>query len=397
MSWPVWDRCTPIRRTGPGNWWSSTTSRPTARQRPWPQRWPDVRLVRLPENMRLCGGQQRRHPRHTGRTGPAAQQRHAGRRPDSSRRCAARSRRRRRRRRRARGWSTAAGRQELSFGVMMSPLGETRQKLRGRLLTDGPTPCAGAIAADMRPAPVRRLGQRRLPARHGATAAEQVGLLDERYFMYCEDVDFCAVAAGCRTSHPVRPRGGRHPPARPVARVGAGRHQPPLPGQPGRVLPQAPPEVGSPAALVPRGPRHHRPHLVAAAAVVRRIARHSQHCRHSACASRWLAHGGVDSPRCAWRWTSGSCGTTASARTSATSSRRSPAWTRQRVRPDQPAGGSRVHPDTRPEHPRRHQHGWQLLAARAVHHPVDRAPRARGRLPCAALRAAAAAVAAPRW
>jgi GT2 family glycosyltransferase len=30
------------------------------------------------------------------------------------------------------------------------------------------------------------------------TAAEQVGLLDERYFMYCEDVDFCAAlrAAG---------------------------------------------------------------------------------------------------------------------------------------------------------------------------------------------------------
>ena len=24
------------------------------------------------------------------------------------------------------------------------------------------------------------------------SAAEQVGLLDERYFMYCEDVDFCA-------------------------------------------------------------------------------------------------------------------------------------------------------------------------------------------------------------
>jgi GT2 family glycosyltransferase len=31
-------------------------------------------------------------------------------------------------------------------------------------------------------------------------AAEQVGLLDERYFMYCEDVDFCAAlrAAGHR-------------------------------------------------------------------------------------------------------------------------------------------------------------------------------------------------------
>lgn len=93
----------------------------------------------------------------------------------------------------------AAGRQELSFGPMLSPVGELRQKLRARVLARGP-----------------RLLQRRLMTRlrqaqyvdwvSGAcllmrrSAAAHVGLLDERYFMYCEDVDFCAAlrAAGHR-------------------------------------------------------------------------------------------------------------------------------------------------------------------------------------------------------
>ena len=85
----------------------------------------------------------------------------------------------------------ADGRAELSFGRMMSPLNEIRQKrlvrgherrLRGitafveRVTREEQTPdwVSGACLL------VRRAD------------AEAVGLLDERYLMYTEDVDFCA-------------------------------------------------------------------------------------------------------------------------------------------------------------------------------------------------------------
>ena len=85
----------------------------------------------------------------------------------------------------------ADGRAELSFGPMMSPLNELRQRrlVRGRDRRD--------------PAAERRI---EAMTRHeqwpdwvsgacllvGRADAEAVGLLDERYFMYTEDVDFCA-------------------------------------------------------------------------------------------------------------------------------------------------------------------------------------------------------------
>jgi GT2 family glycosyltransferase len=84
------------------------------------------------------------------------------------------------------------GRPELSFGRMLSPWAEVRQKL------------------------IRMAGRRRLVSMTSRTQlvdwvsgacllvrrrdAEAAGLLDERYFMYCEDVDFCAA---------VRANGGR--------------------------------------------------------------------------------------------------------------------------------------------------------------------------------------------
>ena len=86
-----------------------------------------------------------------------------------------------------------AGNPELSFGRMMGPVNELRQKTivrfagRRRLVSMTSHPrlvdwVSGACLL------VRRRD------------AEAAGLFDERYFMYCEDVDFCAT---------VRAKGGR--------------------------------------------------------------------------------------------------------------------------------------------------------------------------------------------
>ena len=92
-----------------------------------------------------------------------------------------------------------AGRPELSFGPMLSPLGEARQWIRQGLARS-----SGTVA--------RRLTAR-LVARERVVdwvtaacclvvrqAAVDAGLFDERYFMYEEDVDLCAA---------MRARGGR--------------------------------------------------------------------------------------------------------------------------------------------------------------------------------------------
>ncbi len=79
----------------------------------------------------------------------------------------------------------AHGQPELSYGRMMSPFAELRQKLILRRaspltlsrLTSKTRQVDWVTAACML---VRRRD------------AEAAGLLDERYFMYCEDVDFCA-------------------------------------------------------------------------------------------------------------------------------------------------------------------------------------------------------------
>jgi GT2 family glycosyltransferase len=85
----------------------------------------------------------------------------------------------------------ADARAELSFGPMISPLGEVRQKALGALYARG---VARAVAW------VERATSREhfVDWVSGAcllvhrTDAEAVGVLDERYFLYTEDVEFCA-------------------------------------------------------------------------------------------------------------------------------------------------------------------------------------------------------------
>lgn len=83
------------------------------------------------------------------------------------------------------------GRPELSFGRMIGPINELRQKAAGRLVAHGPAWVRRRVLARTdRPQHVDWVSGACQMVRRDV--AEAVGLLDERYAMYCEDVDFCA-------------------------------------------------------------------------------------------------------------------------------------------------------------------------------------------------------------
>jgi GT2 family glycosyltransferase len=83
------------------------------------------------------------------------------------------------------------GHAELSFGSMMSPLSELRQRRLMRGLERGDPAIRSQVDAMARQerSPDWVSGACLLVRRQDA---ESVGLLDERYAMYTEDVDFCA-------------------------------------------------------------------------------------------------------------------------------------------------------------------------------------------------------------
>jgi GT2 family glycosyltransferase len=91
------------------------------------------------------------------------------------------------------------GRAELSFGSMIGPFSELRQKLLVRGNDRGAPIIEGYVQRlTRRPRVVDWVSGACMLVRR--SDAEAVGLFDERYFMYAEDVDFCAA---------IRARGGR--------------------------------------------------------------------------------------------------------------------------------------------------------------------------------------------
>ncbi len=155
----------------------------------------------------------------------------------------------------------AEGRAELSFGRMISPLAEFRQKL---LVTGHDRRVPGIShyveRTTRRARPVDWVSGACLLVRR--VDAESVGLLDERYFMYAEDVDFCAALRRPRPSRAVHAGRGNHSSSGAVRRHRSQRHRPGLSAESTGVLCQAPSALGAVLARVSATARTAAPRVV---------------------------------------------------------------------------------------------------------------------------------------
>ena len=142
----------------------------------------------------------------------------------------------------------ANGLPELSFGRMIGPLAELRQKALVRF--------ASHARLDAMTSETREVdwvtGACLLVRRRDAEAA---GLFDERYFMYCEDVDFCAAIRANGGRVYFTPSGPHRPPSRPLLARQSRRHCRTLPPQPAGVLRETPPRLGPDSQAVPGSSR----------------------------------------------------------------------------------------------------------------------------------------------
>ena len=142
-----------------------------------------------------------------------------------------------------------AGRVELSFGPMIAPLAELRQKATVAMHAAGIPPVARWVDQLTR-------REQYVDWVSGASLlvsradAEAVGLLDERFFLYTEDVDFCAALRARGRRILFAPAAEVVARARPFPSQRSGHHERRVPAQPDRVLRKTPPALGSVAAGV---------------------------------------------------------------------------------------------------------------------------------------------------
>ena len=142
---------------------------------------------------------------------------------------------------------------ELSFGWTIGPLGELRQKIVGGLYQRRVRAVVRRVDRWTRSAGEREwVSGACLLVRRGDL--EAVGLLDERYFMYTEDVDLCVALRAARPHDPLRPASGSRAPARPIGRTQSANRAAAA-TEPARLLREAPSGLGAAAEAVPAADR----------------------------------------------------------------------------------------------------------------------------------------------
>ena len=139
----------------------------------------------------------------------------------------------------------ANGQPELSFGRMIGPFAELRQKLLVRLASPAKLKAKTARVreVDWVTAACLLVGRRH---------AEAAGLLDERYFMYLRGRGLLRGGSREWRQGVLRAGGRDRPPSRPVVARQPLSHPRPLPPQSAGVLPEAPSGLGTDPAAVPR-------------------------------------------------------------------------------------------------------------------------------------------------